>query len=314
MKKILLAIILCVSVYAHAQTNVYHPFPDSSARWCGSNQWYDGFCDHTNNYSISIRGDTLINGNVYHLLEKSWFTYSTQCGGGTTGYLPTCIVIRQDTLLHKVFIYDSSINGDTIFYNFNLQIGDTLDRRKVIWGNYPGSCIITSIDSIMINGQYRNRYNFYDAATGGCADSSIIEGIGSISGLCSGPSSCFEYFASLTLFRQNGQILYPSDTNFLPPMSYMCPDYSLQEVAEINPQAFHINPNPATNQLTIDNAKWKIKLVEIYSVLGEKIVNYPLSTVNSQLTINVSELPAGVYFVRARSENRVATGKFAVVK
>lgn len=97
-------------------------------------------------------------------------------------------------------------------------------------------------------------------------------------------------------------------------MSYMCPDYSLQEVAEINPQAFHINPNPATNQLTIDNAKWKIKLVEIYSVLGEKIVNYPLSTVNSQLTINVSELPAGVYFVRARSENRVATGKFAVVK
>jgi len=63
-----------------------------------------------------------------------------------------------------------------------------------------------------------------------------------------------------------------------------------------------VYPNPTTGQLTIDNGQWKINNVEIFDIFGKK----QLSIVNCQLSINViniSHLPAGIYFVRINKEN-----------
>ncbi|MCL2511042.1 MAG: Ig-like domain-containing protein, partial [Bacteroidales bacterium] len=64
----------------------------------------------------------------------------------------------------------------------------------------------------------------------------------------------------------------------------------------------YVYPNPTSGELRIENGKLKIENVEIYDVLGKKqktIFNFQLST------FNLTDLPAGVYFVRILTENEV---------
>ena len=59
----------------------------------------------------------------------------------------------------------------------------------------------------------------------------------------------------------------------------------------------NIFPDPATSELRIENAELKIKGIEIYNTLGEVVRNYQLPIINHQLSVDVSQLLPGVYFV-----------------
>jgi len=66
-----------------------------------------------------------------------------------------------------------------------------------------------------------------------------------------------------------------------------------------------IYPNPTNGQLIIENGQLTMNNVEIYNVVGQKqeiIVNCQLSTVHS---IDVSHLPAGIYFLSVYGETKV---------
>jgi PKD repeat protein len=64
-----------------------------------------------------------------------------------------------------------------------------------------------------------------------------------------------------------------------------------------------IYPNPVSNELRIENGEWKIKLVEIYNVIGEKIYFEKLLTGNRKpVTVEVSQLNSGIYFVTITNE------------
>jgi len=68
MKKLLFlfAFLALTLTSARGQTNVYHPFPDSSAFW--TNYWET---DYNNGYSgYGIFGDTVINNLNYHKLYR----------------------------------------------------------------------------------------------------------------------------------------------------------------------------------------------------------------------------------------------------
>ena len=67
-------------------------------------------------------------------------------------------------------------------------------------------------------------------------------------------------------------------------------------------------PNPTTGQFTIENGQLKIENIEVYDMLGKKqaIFNCQLSAVNS---IDISHLPAGVYFVRIQTETSIEIRK-----
>lgn len=300
MKKLLLLFFIFISLWAQSQTSVYYPFPDSNAVWCTTTQWNDGMCDHTDNSSTYFGNDTLINGNTYHTLSRSGFQYSFQCSSGGHYYYPFIAAIRQDTVLHKVYMYDSTINADTIFYDFNLQIGDTLDRHNINWSSDPDFHIISSIDSILLNGQYRKRYNYTGSFTTGCADSSIIEGIGCISGLMVPPSTCFEYYTSLTGFRQNGIALYP-DTN-----AYCNVIAGIDNKTE--DKLLHMYPNPVNDKLNITVNNNQISEINIYDITSRNI--FRQSFINS-ISINTEQLAKGIYVYTFTNKNGVITkGKF----
>jgi PKD repeat protein len=68
-------------------------------------------------------------------------------------------------------------------------------------------------------------------------------------------------------------------------------------------------PNPAINQLTIENGKWKIENVEVMDVMGKRCLTPTLSE-GEGVRLDVSGLSAGIYFVRVRGEKDFAVGKF----
>jgi len=72
--------------------------------------------------------------------------------------------------------------------------------------------------------------------------------------------------------------------------------------------AISVYPNPTTGPLTMDNGQWTINHVEIFDVYGKK----QFSIVNSQLSIekiDISSLPAGVYFIKIATEQGTITKK-----
>ena len=62
---------------------------------------------------------------------------------------------------------------------------------------------------------------------------------------------------------------------------------------------FKVYPNPTRGELKIENGELKIENVEIFDVYGKKILHSPFSILNS---IDISHFPAGIYFVKIRTE------------
>src|SRR5258706_79660 len=68
--------------------------------------------------------------------------------------------------------------------------------------------------------------------------------------------------------------------------------------------------NPVTDELRIQNAELRITEIGIYNTVGEKIFIHQQATNNKQLTVDVSQLPPGFYFVRVLDEkNNLLTRK-----
>ncbi|HLG35816.1 MAG TPA: T9SS type A sorting domain-containing protein, partial [Bacteroidia bacterium] len=59
--------------------------------------------------------------------------------------------------------------------------------------------------------------------------------------------------------------------------------------------------NPATNELKIQSAALRIESIDVYDLLGEKILHRTLDG-ESKALLDVRTLPAGVYFVTVRDE------------
>jgi len=62
-----------------------------------------------------------------------------------------------------------------------------------------------------------------------------------------------------------------------------------------------IYPNPTTGQLKIESDEMRIEHVEIFDVFGKKVF-FQKSLMSTETVINISYLPAGVYFVRIQTE------------
>ncbi len=70
-----------------------------------------------------------------------------------------------------------------------------------------------------------------------------------------------------------------------------------------------IFPNPANEEITIKSSSpGGRKYLAIYNIIGQKLINMPV--INTNMTINVSNLKPGVYLVRLKYGNIVEMGKF----
>ena len=79
---------------------------------------------------------------------------------------------------------------------------------------------------------------------------------------------------------------------------------------EGNSSLLTLSPNPATDELRIQNAELRIKNIEIYNLLGEKRLTLNPTSNGEGLRVDVSSLPAGIYFVKVRTDKTNFAGKF----
>jgi len=79
-------------------------------------------------------------------------------------------------------------------------------------------------------------------------------------------------------------------------------------INELESSFVKIYPNPTTGELRIDNGELRIDNVEFFDVFGRKqkstIVN-----LQSEILIDISYLPAGVYFIKLSSQTETITQK-----
>ncbi len=305
MKKPVLILLLLLSAHpSHSQTSVYHPFPDSNANWSiYTFQWAGCFpvSDLYEDYSYVLSGDTMINSLTYHKLVIPFVQANCSNTAHYSGYQGG---IRQDTSTRKVYFVYPNDTMEKLLYDFNLQVGDTIEG--ILKSSNPPHDTVISIDSILIGSEYRKRWfinPFYDIY--------IIEGIGCTYGLIEqSPGLGITDLASYSIcFSQNGQTLYPNTTTSCEVI------LNLKNVPENN-LSVSVFPNPFHSSTTftikgdpgIRNAELKI-----YNSFGKHISTKIIQ--GESATIDRKDWTGGIYFYQLLDEKKngiLANGKFII--
>jgi hypothetical protein len=254
MKKIFTLLLISIS-QVFAQTNVYHPFPESNARW---NIHLQSGCDFSFSgmnqyYTLRIEGDTIINTNTYHLLKipTKKIINSTNCMNPGTFYTPQVSIgaIRQDTAARKVFIVPSGNNTEQLLYDFNMQVGDTL--HSFLSNNQD---TVVSIDSILVGSSYRKRW-----LVNACYQIYIIEGIGSSYGVVKLFSGCITDGPTIdiTCFTHNGITEYPVNAD-------SCETILDLPITNSESKSFEIYIEQSTLHISTNRATQAFQIIDYY--------------------------------------------------
>jgi hypothetical protein len=77
----------------------------------------------------------------------------------------------------------------------------------------------------------------------------------------------------------------------------------------LNNQSYKIYPNPSNGIFQIESSKNATTNIEVYNIAGGLVYQNNFS--NKLTTINLSELSAGLYIVKLKSENSISTYKIS---
>ncbi len=317
MKK-LLAILLftftfsLLPVFCSAQFNTYHPFPDSNAVWsedslncsCGMG------CDDWG-YAFVVKGDTIVNGHTYRKVYQNTGYWSSTCSVSfTVNFFTNSFfgAYREDSAKHVYACCTSYLGShDSLLYDFNMKVGDTVKSYTVHNFMMPGTTIVQTIDSVLVGATYRKRFNF-DTGSSFPQAPAIIEGVGSSQGLFDFLIPPFEIYATLDCFTQNNLNLFPM--NFL----RNCGVYAAIDQPKQSDAGISVYPNPGSGKFTLEakNEELKASSIEVFNMLGEKIYAQ-FTSLNSLFTIDLSSQPNGIYLYRVVAQNRELIGEGKIV-
>ena len=300
MKKLLtLSLSIHIALIAFSQTNNFAPI--------GATWYYDDYlneCPTTPDcgyYIMESVDDTLIDGKNCRLLNETYYTPYYDIPD-------TQYIIYED--LGIVYLYDEGTFHE--LYNFNADAGDTITTFAEAFNGYYGFIdytfsefryIIDSVATGLIDGELlRIQYTRALEAGDGWGfweGPMIIEKIGSIGMFLGIPNIIYpEYGAFLRCYSEDG-------------FFYKSPDYDndCDFITSVNnqiPASIEISPNPAKNILTINSPFTKKINPVIINAFGEvcdyKVISEELFT----STIDISRLPAGIYFLSLEDEKNTA--------
>ncbi|MCK9422808.1 MAG: T9SS type A sorting domain-containing protein [Bacteroidales bacterium] len=299
MKKsiLILAVLVMTFKFSNGQTNVYHPFPESNVIWVGR-YWYmvggsGPIVD--DDYNLYIGGDTTIGIYTYHILYKNGYMSSIGPPPGYYYYGRYYGAFRQDSTNKKIYLYENGV--DTLAYDFNLNIGDTLPITYLYVGFKN---IVQSIDSVLIGNQYHKRYWLNDNYA------ALIEGIGTTLGAFAPIAPIFEFGNDLWCVRINNQIAWTSSPG------NECRLTSIIENAVAENQIL-IAPNPTYNKITIANYNKFLgeTTISVLNMKGEQVKQDKFQNQNP-IEMDVSMLAKGIYLVKIQSKLGIESKKLVI--
>lgn len=261
MKNIYTLSFLIINMLMVSAQTTYHPLPESDATWVfGVRSMCFGYSSINEIYDVRITGDTVIGNQTYHQLRSRFMRKNSgsECPAWIHGYIGS---FRQNVNEQKVYFIAPDSTDEKLLYDFTLQVGDTLKgylSEMTTWQNTPQPFIISSIDTVMVGGSQRRRWNF---STG--YNLSIIEGIGSSYGLVR-IFPVFNDFDEIEImcFEQNNTSLYP-DT------SLICQTINTERFKS-EENEIRVYPNPFSELTQIENLP-KNATVKIIKPTGELV-------------------------------------------
>lgn len=303
--KAFVLIVCCLigASFLKAQTNVYHPFPDSNATWSST---YDDINPGWIYDRFYLDGDTIMEGRnyskVYNFINWNQRNY---IGG-----------IRQDTAAKRVYaklnnwmypIYPPSIilfqdTGDVLLYDFKLEIGDSIKIPSIF--SYYQYMYVINIDSIEVQGSYR-KYLVLNSLIHPWVNSYWIEGIGSLNGLF-WPRFDQEFgICNLECMTQDGFQLYVMDG-----VTY-CPYYPNSIKKNYSVSKVTVFPNPMRNYLNINLSDFEIRNAKyvIFDYIGKVIISQR-KFLNTNPQLDLTSLLDGIYIIQIEIESQFYNYKF----
>jgi hypothetical protein len=274
-KSPLIILFVIVSNCLFSQINNYKPFPLNYGTWILEYYDYTVQFYPTNLTRYEANHDTIIGSNSYKKVTAASFI-GTPPYGGVIPYGPSTFqfAYRNDIPNKKVYIW-TQIAGqykDTLWYDFNLNIGDTL---KPIYSFDTTSgfkkIIVTSIDSVLICNEYHKRYLFD-------CDANLVEGIG---------------FTDNFISTYNSQLCY-FEPGYLYGTNFYCTVTSVKDVLPYSIDQIKYFPNPSNGSLTIDIGKADIKEIQMTDLLGNIIFQ---CRINYQTEFHIENLASGTYIL-----------------
>jgi len=278
MKNIIFIFTLLFCLESMSQTSMYHPFPDSNAIWVG-NSWYlyGSSCMVYDDYNLFISGDSTVGNFTYHKLYKNGFLSSDCPPPGNYYFSEFAGLFRQDLPNKKVYINRFGI--DTLAYDFNLNVGDTLPVTGL--DGTPGN-VIYLIDSVLVGADYRKRFWLNDTIS-----VALIEGIGSTYGPFAPIAEPFESGNNLWCFRIDS----------LPAWTANIGSCGLIGMEEFPEEGQIIIPNPFQTNSVIRSSKILNNASLIFYNLAGQVSIQMDGISGTEINIPMKGISEGIYFL-----------------
>lgn len=305
MKKILnISILLLLSLNIFTQE--YVPLVKDSIVWSEiyKHSVYEPG-DYTPYYYGLLNEDTLIEEkNYYKLYSFNDTIYNIE----NANYWGAIREENKKVYYRGKLDFMGDIDEEILIYDFSVNSGDTIYLGNLFAVNEY--MIVSEIDSIQINGNYRKRILFmYDDYIW----TEWIEGIGNTKGLLytSGdiPTDGSNHF--LVCYFHNDHLFYHNNE-----YDNCFPLYTdIKDLNTVDINALQVYPMPITDVSYIDikNANNKYDKLYIFNSLGKIIKTIQLSNIE-KIPIYKKDFIIGMYYFKLTSNNgNVYSGKFIVI-
>ena len=282
-----LTLFFATGLVGKAQT--YHPFPMSNTTWSEKVQNWNtqSQLECWLNTFYGLTGDTLINGNMYAKLSgiNPEITFANYINvyefiEDSATYIGA---IREDSS-KKVYCWLVNDTAEIVVFDFGLQTGDTFYMKFNSTTFPPIPYILNQIDSVDHNGLIRKQFSF----AGDNGTLTWVEGIGNLSGWFKMPL-VGTTITGLSCVEQDGVFIY-GDSSYC-----SCTPEWLSSAETLFDNKGKLFPNPVSDELVVQPPKSTLD-VAVYNSLGQQVFQSQAVHQN-QLTIDVSTLPNGVYYL-----------------
>lgn len=244
----------------------------------------------TNNFirALAVKGDTILAGT-----NGGYVFLTTNNGGHWTATSLTDTVLTFAISGNNIFagtmhdgIYLSS-NGGSSWAAVNTGLTDHHVTAIVINGNN----IFAGTEGVFSNG-----YGVFMSSNNGSSWAAVNIGLNDFWAL------------NITALAINKDTLFSGTDSVI----WKRPLSELTGMKEIHNIAANIMvyPNPASEEIQVSSNRYSVNGVEIYNMLGERIYNLPITDNHSPITVNIAEMPSGVYVVEVKTEKGVEVKKF----
>ena len=282
----------------------YLPLLEDGKEW----NYLRGAGNSTFTDSVSIQGDTLINGIAYKRFVSANFS------------LDSIVFLREDTVARQVFFLRDSV--DLLLYDFSVSVGDTVSvftpyvDAGELMDTIPIHCRVTKIDTIMdlLNVPRKQFWllPYLDNTPPGIGvlyTPRWVEGVGGLFGFVptvSNTSISSEF--TLLCAWNNGIQYYQVDWRD----SCYYHHIGIDTYSDRN-NAIKLYPNPAHSTVTfeMDDVQSYIKSLSLYDLRGREVMTHQVH--GRSVQIDISAYASGLYTARLLDSNGAVYVKKLIV-